>query len=56
MLNIDMRKIYNFYPIEPTPDPAALPTGGRSVLRMSRLLGDRQFRSAYQGGLRLRQS
>lgn len=28
MLNIDMRKIYNFYPIEPTPDPACLPTGG----------------------------
>jgi hypothetical protein len=28
MLNIDMRKIYNFYPVEPTPDPAALPTGG----------------------------
>ena len=28
MLNIDMRKIYNFYPVEPVPDPAALPTGG----------------------------
>lgn len=28
MLNIDMRKIYNFYPVEPKPDPAALPTGG----------------------------
>jgi hypothetical protein len=28
MLNIDMRKIYNFYPIEPTPEPTALPTGG----------------------------
>lgn len=28
MLNIDMRKIYNFYPIEPKPDPSALPTGG----------------------------
>ena len=28
MLNIDMRKIYNFYPVEPAPDPAALPTGG----------------------------
>ena len=28
MLNIDMRKIYNFYPVEPTPDPSALPTGG----------------------------
>ncbi|WP_306605684.1 hypothetical protein [Azonexus sp.] len=28
MLNIDMRKIYNFYPIEPTPDPSDLPTGG----------------------------
>lgn len=25
---IDMRKIYNFYPVEPTPDPANLPTGG----------------------------
>lgn len=28
MLNIDMRKIYNFYPIEPAPDPAALPASG----------------------------
>lgn len=28
MLNIDMRKIYNFYPVEPKPDAAALPTGG----------------------------
>jgi hypothetical protein len=28
MLNIDMRKIYNFYPIEPAPDAANLPTGG----------------------------
>ncbi len=28
MLNIDMRKIYNFYPIEPVPDAANLPTGG----------------------------
>ena len=28
MLTIDMRKIYNFHPIEPTPDPEALPTGG----------------------------
>ena len=28
MLNIDMRKIYNFYAVEPAPDPAALPTGG----------------------------
>ena len=28
MLNIDLRKIYNFYPVEPAPDPAALPTGG----------------------------
>jgi len=28
MLNIDMRKIYNFYPVEPAPDPASLPTGG----------------------------
>lgn len=28
MLNIDMRKIYNFYPVEPTPDPTSLPTGG----------------------------
>ena len=25
---LDMRKIYNFYPIQPTPDPANLPTGG----------------------------
>ena len=28
MLNIDMRKIYNFYPLDPAPDPAKLPTGG----------------------------
>ena len=28
MLNIDMRKIYNFQPIEPTPAPENLPTGG----------------------------
>ncbi|PKO87366.1 MAG: hypothetical protein CVU18_10880 [Betaproteobacteria bacterium HGW-Betaproteobacteria-12] len=28
MLNIDMRKIYNFYPVEPKPGVAALPTGG----------------------------
>lgn len=28
MLNIDMRKIYNFYSIEPAPDSAALPTAG----------------------------
>jgi hypothetical protein len=25
---VDMRKIYNFYPVEPTPSPDALPTGG----------------------------
>lgn len=28
MLNIDMRKIYNFYPVEPAPDPANLPASG----------------------------
>lgn len=28
MAAVDMRKIYNFYPVEPAPDPAALPTGG----------------------------
>ena len=28
MLNIDLRKIYNFYPVEPTPDAANLPKGG----------------------------
>lgn len=28
MLNIDLRKIYNFRLVEPAPDPAALPTGG----------------------------
>lgn len=28
MLNIDMRKIYNFYPIEPAPAAGNLPTGG----------------------------
>ena len=27
-MSIDMRKIYNFYPVEPMPDPALLPTGG----------------------------
>ena len=25
MLNIDLRKIYNFYPVEPAPDAANLP-------------------------------
>jgi len=28
VLNIDMRKIYNFYPIDPAPAAGALPTGG----------------------------
>ena len=28
MLNIDMRKIYNFYPIEPAPEASCLPSGG----------------------------
>jgi len=28
MLSIDLRKIYNFHPVEPAPDPAALPSGG----------------------------
>ena len=28
MLNIDMRKIYNFYPVEPVPSPSELPTAG----------------------------
>lgn len=28
MQNVDMRKIYNFYPVQPKPDPSALPTGG----------------------------
>ena len=28
MLNIDMRKIYNFYPVAPNPNGSALPTGG----------------------------
>lgn len=28
MLKIDMRKIYNFYPVEPEPDPVALPIRG----------------------------
>lgn len=27
-MSIDMRKIYNFYPVEPAPDPDKLPTGG----------------------------
>lgn len=28
MSGVDMRKIYNFYPVEPAPSPDALPTGG----------------------------
>ncbi len=28
MMNIDMRKIYKFQPIEPKPAPENLPTGG----------------------------
>lgn len=28
MLNIDMRKIYNFHPVEPAPGPSDLPTSG----------------------------
>jgi hypothetical protein len=28
MLNIDLRKIYLFKPVEPAPDPANLPVGG----------------------------
>ena len=28
MLQIDMRKIYNFYPVEPAPPADNLPTGG----------------------------
>ncbi len=28
MLNIDLRKIYNFYPLEPAPATGNLPTGG----------------------------
>jgi hypothetical protein len=27
-MTVDMRKIYNFHPVEPAPDPASLPTGG----------------------------
>lgn len=27
-MSIDMRKIYNFYPVEPVPGAATLPTGG----------------------------
>jgi hypothetical protein len=27
-MQIDMRKIYNFYPVEPAPSPDDLPTGG----------------------------
>jgi hypothetical protein len=27
-MSIDMRKIYNFYPVEPAPSAASLPTGG----------------------------
>ncbi|MCL2021490.1 MAG: hypothetical protein FWG81_05200 [Betaproteobacteria bacterium] len=28
MPGVDMRKIYKFYPVEPTPSPDNLPTGG----------------------------
>ncbi len=28
MLNIDLRKIYNFYPVEPAPSADKLPSGG----------------------------
>lgn len=28
MLKLDMRKIYNFHPVEPTPDAGNLPTAG----------------------------
>lgn len=28
MLKVNLRKIYSFYPVEPVPDPAALPTSG----------------------------
>lgn len=28
MLNIDLRKIYLFQPVEPAPDPGNLPVGG----------------------------
>lgn len=28
MQSIDMRKIYNFYPVEPAPDAASLPSAG----------------------------
>jgi hypothetical protein len=28
MAGVDMRKIYNFYPIEPVPSPDDLPVGG----------------------------
>jgi hypothetical protein len=27
MLSVDLRKIYLFSPVEPTPDPASLPSG-----------------------------
>jgi hypothetical protein len=27
-MQLDMRKIYNFYPVEPAPAPDDLPTGG----------------------------
>ena len=27
-MKIDMRKIYNFYPVQPAPAPDNLPTGG----------------------------
>ncbi|MDR3322836.1 MAG: hypothetical protein LBS89_01355 [Zoogloeaceae bacterium] len=27
-MKLDMRKIYNFYPIDPAPSPDDLPTGG----------------------------
>ena len=54
MLNIDMRKIYNFCPIEPAPNRPIFPRR-RSLLRVPGLHRDRQFRPPHQGGLYLRQ-
>lgn len=28
MVGVDLRKIYRFSPVEPSPDPSALPVGG----------------------------
>lgn len=54
MLKIDMRKIYNFYPVEPAPDPAKLPTSGDlyyECLECTEIVNSLPFiKSAYSCG------